>query len=203
MEEQTRVKICGLMRVEDIEAVNEEKPDFVGFIFAGKSRRRITKEHAMTLRNLLDASIKAVGVFVNELPSIVAGYLEEGIIDLAQLHGEEDDIYIHNLRLQTGQPLIQAFSIRGPQDIERAERSSADYVLLDQGEGGSGTPFDWSLAEQMDRPYFLAGGLGPENVEEAVRRLHPFAVDLNSRLETNGAKDREKIKECIRRIRHV
>lgn len=200
--EQTKIKICGLTRLEDVEAVNEAKPDYAGFVFA-KSRRRITKEHAVTLRRYLDPEILTVGVFVNELPAIVAGYLEEGIIDLAQLHGNEDEVYIHNLRLQTGQPLIQAFSVSSEEDVEKAKKSSADYILLDHGKGGTGTAFDWSLLQNMDRPYFLAGGLGVENVEDAVRKLHPYAVDVSSKVETEGKKDREKIIEFVRRIRHV
>ena len=91
-------QICGLTRLEDIDAVNELKPEYVGFVFA-KSRRQITKEHAVTLRRYLDPEIQAVGVFVNELPAIVAGYLEEGVIDLAQLHGNESEEYIHSLRI--------------------------------------------------------------------------------------------------------
>lgn len=108
MEEQTRIKICGLTRLEDIDAVNELKPEYVGFVFA-KSRRQITKEHAVTLRRYLDPEIQAVGVFVNELPAIVAGYLEEGVIDLAQLHGNESEEYIHSLRFRTGGELIKHF----------------------------------------------------------------------------------------------
>ena len=116
MEEQTRIKICGLTRLEDIDAVNELKPEYVGFVFA-KSRRQITKEHAVTLRRYLDPEIQAVGVFVNELPAIVAGYLEEGVIDLAQLHGNESEEYIHSLRFRTGGELIKAFSIKTREDV--------------------------------------------------------------------------------------
>ena len=158
MEEQTRIKICGLTRLEDIDAVNELKPEYVGFVFA-KSRRQITKEHAVTLRRYLDPEIQAVGVFVNELPAIVAGYLEEGVIDLAQLHGNESEEYIHSLRFRTGGELIKAFSIKTREDVEKAKKSSADYILLDHGKGGTGESFDWSLIRNMDRPYFLAGGL--------------------------------------------
>ena len=125
MEEQTRIKICGLTRLEDIDAVNELKPEYVGFVFA-KSRRQITKEHAVTLRRYLDPEIQAVGVFVNELPAIVAGYLEEGVIDLAQLHGNESEEYIHSLRFRTGGELIKAFSIKTREDVEKAKKSSAD-----------------------------------------------------------------------------
>ena len=121
MEEQTRIKICGLTRLEDIDAVNELKPEYVGFVFA-KSRRQITKEHAVTLRCYLDPEIQAVGVFVNELPAIVAGYLEEGVIDLAQLHGNESEEYIHSLRFRTGGELIKAFSIKTREDVEKAKK---------------------------------------------------------------------------------
>ena len=170
MEEQTRIKICGLTRLEDIDAVNELKPEYVGFVFA-KSRRQITKEHAVTLRRYLDPEIQAVGVFVNELPAIVAGYLEEGVIDLAQLHGNESEEYIHSLRFRTGGELIKAFSIKTREDVEKAKKSSADYILLDHGKGGTGESFDWSLIRNMDRPYFLAGGLNAENVEQAMEPM--------------------------------
>ena len=191
MEEQTRIKICGLTRLEDIDAVNELKPEYVGFVFA-KSRRQITKEHAVTLRRYLDPEIQAVGVFVNELPAI-----------LAQLHGNESEEYIHSLRFRTGGELIKAFSIKTRGDVEKAKKSSADYILLDHGKGGTGESFDWSLIRNMDRPYFLAGGLNAENVEQAILQTHPFAVDISSGVETDGVKDPKKITECIRRIRHV
>ena len=177
MEEQTRIKICGLTRLEDIAAVNELKPEYVGFVFA-KSRRQITKEHAVTLRRNLDPEIQAVGVFENELPAIVAGYLEEGVIDLAQLHGNESEEYIHSLRFRTGGELIKAFSIKTREDVEKAKKSSADYILLDHGKGGTGESFDWSLIRNMDRPYFLAGGLNAENVEQAMEPKFTTRPDL-------------------------
>ena len=207
MEEQTRIKICGLTRLEDIDAVNELKPEYVGFVFA-KSRRQITKEHAVTLRCYLDPEIQAVGVFVNELPAIVAGYLpvsllRDGTLWAAQLHGNEDEDYIEKIQNMTGKPVIKAFSIKTREDVEKAKKSSADYILLDHGKGGTGESFDWSLIRNMDRPYFLAGGLNAENVEQAILQTHPFAVDISSGVETDGVKDPKKITECIRRIRHV
>ncbi|MDD7738714.1 MAG: phosphoribosylanthranilate isomerase [Fusicatenibacter sp.] len=202
MKEKTKIKICGLSRLCDIDYVNEIKPDYVGFVFA-KSRRRISKEHALTLRQKLDPDIQAVGVFVNELAPVVAGYLESGIIDVAQLHGSEDEIYLHNLRLQTGQPIIKAFSVRNADDVKRACESTADYILLDHGKGGTGTAFDWTLVQNMKRPFFLAGGLGPENIEKAIADVHPFGVDISSGVETDGYKDYHKIQDCVRRIRNV
>ena len=166
-----------------------------------KAADRLQKN--VTLRRYLDPEIQAVGVFANELPAIVAGYLEEGVIDLAQLHGNESEEYIHSLRFRTGGELIKAFSIKTREDVEKAKKSSADYILLDHGKGGTGESFDWSLIRNMDRPYFLAGGLNAENVEQAILQTHPFAVDISSGVETDGVKDTKKITECIRMIRHV
>ena len=141
--EPVKIKICGLMTLEDVAAVNAAKPDYAGFVLA-KSRRRISREHARLLRMELDPSIRAVGVFVNELPQIVAGYLEDGIIDIVQLHGQEDETYLRRLRFLTGEPVIQAFSVESAADLEKAEQSSADLILLDHGSGGNLRGNCWS-----------------------------------------------------------
>lgn len=188
----TKIKLCGLSRPQDIEAVNEQKPDYIGFVFAPKSRRYVTPEKARELKALLSPEIKAVGVFVDETPEKVAELLETGVIDLAQLHGKENEDYLQKLRALTDKPVIQAFLIQTEEDVQKAQNSSADYILLDSG-AGSGTLLDWSLAARLQRPYFLAGGLTPHNVRAAVRILHPFAVDVSSGIETNGQKDKEKM----------
>ena len=149
------------------------------------------------MREALNPAIKAVGVFVREEPEIVAGLLNEGVIGLAQLHGGEDEAYIARLRTLTDRPLIQAFRVEAPADLDRARASSADCILLDNGAGGTGAAFDWSLLAGFDRPYFLAGGLGPENVAEAVAALRPFAVDVSSGIETDGYKDISKMKAFV------
>lgn len=198
----TKIKICGLSRICDIDYVNELKPDYVGFVFA-KSKRQITREHAITLRMSLSPEIPVVGVFANELPKIVGACGEDGIIDMVQLHGQEDETYIHNLRYQTGCEIIKSFSIQTEDDVKWACRSSADYILLDHGTGGTGQSFNWDLIGKIDRPWFLAGGLNQDNVAEAVRKVNPFGVDISSGVETDGFKDKQKIETCIRRIRHV
>ena len=200
--EPVKIKICGLMTLEDVVAVNAAKPDYAGFVLA-KSRRRISREHARLLRMELDPLIRAVGVFVNELPQIVAGYLEDGIIDIAQLHGQEDETYLRRLRFLTGEPVIQAFSVESAADLEKAEQSSADLILLDHGSGGTGGKFAWELLESVRRHYLLAGGITPDNVEEAVQRYHPFGIDVSSGVETGGKKDAGKIMEIVRRIRNA
>ena len=188
-----KIKLCGLRREADIEAANELRPDYIGFVFAKKSRRAVDRETAGRLKRLLNRDIQAVGVFVNAQPETVAFLLEEEVIDLAQLHGQEDAEYIARLREMTDKPLIQAFRIRTAEDARRAEKSPAEYILLDAG-AGDGKTFEWELAESVGRPYFLAGGLTPENAGEAVARLHPFALDVSSGIETDGGKDPEKMR---------
>lgn len=197
----TRIKLCGLKRMEDIQKANELKPDYIGFVFAQKSKRAVTKELAKELKAKLDESIQVSGVFVNEDPDTILELLEEGIIDVAQLHGSEDETYIKKLKEKTKSPVVKAFSIEGDEDIEKANRSSADYVLLDSGAGGTGTSFDWSLVAEMKRDYFLAGGLTIDNVDASIRMLHPFAVDVSSGIETDGVKDPEKMEKFVEKVR--
>lgn len=189
----TKIKLCGLSRPCDIQAVNQLKPDYIGFVFAAKSKRYVSPDKAAQLKAMLEPDIQAVGVFVNESPEQVAALLNQGIIDIAQLHGKETESYIASLRTLTDKPIIQAFRIADEADVERANASSADMVLLDSGNGGTGTVFDWNLLQNIRRPYFLAGGLNPENAEEAVRTLKPRGVDVSSGIETAGLKDNEKM----------
>ena len=188
----TKIKLCGLFRSCDIEAANELNPEYIGFVFAPKSKRYVTSEKAKELKHLLNANIKPVGVFVNEEAENVADLLNKGIVCVAQLHGDEDEDYIKQLRRLTDKPIIKAFRIEAERDIADAECCSADYVLLDSG-AGTGTVFDWKLIQNMNRPYFLAGGLTPDNVENAVNMLHPYAVDVSSGIETDGLKDKTKM----------
>lgn len=198
---QIKIKLCGLTRPSDVETANLLHPDFVGFVFAKKSRRYVSPERVKTLKELLHPDILAVGVFVDEEPEAVATWLSSGIIDMAQLHGGEDEAYIQKLRGLTDKPLIKAISVRETHDIEKANVSSADYVLLDAGEGGTGTPFDRELLVGMNRPYFLAGGLDSSTVGEAVKRWRPYAVDVSSGIETDGVKDAEKMQLFVKNVR--
>ena len=189
----TRIKFCGIRRDCEIQAVNTLKPDFIGFVFAQGSKRYVEPEQARRLKESLIPGIQTVGVFVNADVPLVGELLNEGVIDLAQLHGKEDEAYIRSLRSITEKPLIQAFRMDTEKDREEAIHSSADYILLDSGNGGTGTVFDWSLIREIYRPFFLAGGLNPENVGAAIADLHPFAVDVSSGIETDGKKDMKKM----------
>lgn len=188
----TKIKMCGLSRTEDIEAANAIKPDYIGFVFAEISKRRVSALEASKLKSKLDPEIKAVGVFLDDDLDFVASMLNLGIVDLVQLHGSEDEDYIEKVRKITNKPIIKAFIIRSKEDVERAERSTADYILLDGGKG-EGKAFDWSLLKDIKRPYFLAGGLNPVNASDAVKALKPYAVDVSTGIETDGVKDKEKM----------
>lgn len=196
-----KIKLCGLTRPCDIEAVNELRPDYIGFVFAKKSRRYVSPDKAAELKSMLAPGIQAVGVFVNEEPEQIAALLEAGTIDVAQLHGQESEAEIRRLRELTDHPLIQAFRIDTKEDVERANASTADYVLLDSGAGGTGTTFDWDLLQAIRRPYFLAGGLDTENLGTVKAKLDPYGVDVSSGIETDGYKDKEKMTAFVAAVR--
>ena len=194
----SRIKICGLRRPEDIAAVNEARPDYCGFIVEyPKSRRSIDRTTLRELVRGLREKIVPVGVFVNATKELVAELLEEGTIQIAQLHGQEDESYIRELKKTVEKPVIKAFSVKTKEDIEKAILSPADYILLDQGGGGTGKTFDWTLIPEIRREFFLAGGLGTENLRQAIREIRPYAVDLSSSVETDKWKDPEKIRQVV------
>ncbi|MEE1264205.1 phosphoribosylanthranilate isomerase [Ruminococcus sp.] len=196
----TKIKLCGLSRIEDIEAANNLKPDFIGFVFAAKSKRRVSHLKAAELKSKLNPETKAVGVFLDDDLDTVGALMNLGIVDLVQLHGSEDEEYISKLRAITDKPIIKAFIINNEDDVKRAEASSADYILLDGGKG-EGRSFNWKLLESIKRPYFLAGGLNADNAEAAVADLHPFAVDVSTGIETGGVKDKEKMAAFVTAVR--
>ena len=196
----TKIKFCGLTRIEDIEEVNKLKPDYIGFVFWPRSKRVVTREQASELKTMLDPSIKAVGVFVDEDIEVVKSLLNDDIIDIAQLHGSEDGTYINDLKMSTGKPVIKAFKIRSEDDGRQAEESPADMVLLDSGMG-TGKTFNWEIIKGVKRPFFLAGGLAPDNAAEAIRELHPYALDVSSGIETEGIKDTKKMTDFYEAVR--
>lgn len=198
----TRIKLCGLKSLNDVIAANAVQPDYIGFVFAKTSKRFITPQTAEELRKKLDRKITAVGIFVNEPVEVVAELLNKGTIDMAQLHGNESEEYITFLRKKTDKKLIKAFSINEAKNLQAAYACSADYILFDSGSGGTGKSFDWNILQDFDRRYFLAGGLSINNVSEAVSRLHPYAVDVSSGIETDGRKDDVKMAAFVNAVRN-
>ena len=189
----TRIKICGLSRPCDVAFVNEARPDWCGFIIDfPRSHRSVTPRQALALRRQLAPGIVPVGVTVDQPVEAVAELLKSGVVDVAQLHGTEDESYLAALRaLAPGHPLWKAFTLRTPADLSAVLASSADMILLDSGKG-TGHTFDWSLLRGVARPFLLAGGLTPENIPRAVREVRPYGVDLSSGVETDRRKDRDK-----------
>ncbi len=194
-----KIKICGIRRTEDVRFLNESPPDYAGFVFAN-TRRRVSFEEAERLRSLLKPEIKTVGVFVNEDMELIRKLVKSGVIDLVQLHGDEDEKYIRELNSSV--PVIKAQRIIGVGDIKRFE---TDFYLFDTYRedmyGGTGEAFDWEILKNIDRPYFLAGGITAENIERAMAKK-PYAIDVSSGAETNGVKDRDKIRKLIYKVRN-
>lgn len=211
-----KIKLCGMMKPCDIEYANRVKPDFVGFIFAN-TRRKISAAQAKQFREALDAEIPAVGVFVNEDISVIASLVQDGCIDMIQLHGEEDADYIRRLREICDVPVIKAVKVQTVEQIRQAAALPVDYLLLDTYRkgvlGGTGEAFDWELlreakaaagdtaeGELFGNPYFLAGGLHAGNLREAAA-LGSYGLDVSSGIETDGSKDFTKMVEVMELVR--
>ncbi len=194
-----KIKICGLFRTCDIEYVNQAQPDYIGFVFA-KSKRQVTFLEAMELRKNLKEHITPVGVFVNAPQEEIIRLYQQGVIAMAQLHGDENEDYIKSLKNACGIPVIKAVGVKNAEDIEIWQESCGDYLLFDQVGGGTGKVFDWSLIPQCKKPFFLAGGMRSELLPEALK-ISPYAVDISSGVETEGKKDKNKILEFVRKAR--
>ena len=197
----TKIKLCGIKSEDDIKVINEVLPDYIGFVFAGKSKRYISFDTANTLKNKLDNRVKAVGVFVNEDIENIAYLVKNKIIDIVQLHGNEDESYINTLKTKINVPIIYAYQIKSKADIKSA-KNDTDFILLDAG-AGCGETFDEALLEDFDNEYFLAGGLSIDNIKEKIIKLHPFGVDVSSGIETEGKKDAAKIRKFVSLVREV
>ena len=211
-----KIKLCGMMKPCDIEYANRVKPDFVGFIFAN-TRRKISAAQAKQFREALDAEIPAVGVFVNEDISVITSLVQNGCIDMIQLHGEEDADYIRRLREVCDVPVIKAVKVQMVEQIRQTAALPVDYLLLDTYRkgvlGGTGEAFDWELlretkaaagdaaeGELFGKPYFLAGGLHAGNLREAAA-LGSYGLDVSSGIETDGSKDFTKMVEVMELVR--
>lgn len=198
-----KIKLCGMFRECDIDYVNEALPDYIGFIVMfPKSHRNIDLGTALRLKSRLDPRIKAVAVSVNADINAFAEFAKSGAADLLQCHGSEDADYISKLRKLTNVPIIKAVKVTSPDEIRQADRTGADFLLLDSGTG-SGKAFDHTLIpNDIKTPFFLAGGLTPENVTQAARLIKPYGVDISSGIETDKLKDREKILAAVSAVRN-
>ena len=203
-----KIKMCGLRRPDDIIYANECLPDYIGFVFA-ESRRKVSGREAKKLGEQLDPSIKKVGVFVNEPLRSLISISEEAGLDIIQLHGDEGEEYIKEVKHETGKELWKAVRVRMVKDIQEAQRLPADKLLLDsfseESYGGTGKVMDFAVLDQADirKPYFIAGGLTVENLPEILKKAEPYGIDISSGIETEGVKDREKMLKVIQCVRGV
>ena len=196
----TLVKFCGIRTAADADAVNGTHPDFAGFVFAPGRKRTIDADTAVTLRKSIDPDIKTVGVFKNQPKEEVIRIADTGCIDIIQLHGSESEEYVKDIRSITGLEVIRAFAIRTKEDVASFASTCADHLMFDSG-AGSGETFDWSILSEISRPFFLAGGLDPDNVRDAIIHVRPFAVDVSSGIETEGNKDITKMRAFMESVR--
>ena len=221
-----KVKMCGISKVETIPAVVEAKPDYMGLVFA-PSKRQVTVDQAKILvselhkqyanrynRNVIQWSndvvqefIKTVGIFVNETLDNLVTIATEVNLDAVQLHGDEDEAFIQSLKERTNVEVWKAVQIRSAADAEAWIDSSADMLLFDayhkDERGGTGEVFDWSCLDEFERPFMLAGGIDSTNVARAIRTVRPYGIDISSGIETEGAKDDEKIKAFTNIVRTI
>ena len=203
----SKIKICGLKTLQDIKIVNKYLPDYIGFILA-PSKRQITLEQARLLKRNLTPSIKVVGVFVNEKVEVIKQYVDEKIIDIVQLHGDETSKMANEIQETLKIPVIKVYRVKDELGLELIKEDIANlntkYILFDtyheKNYGGSGESFDWSLLKDIESPYFLAGGIGENNIDMALK-LEPEVIDLSSSVETNGMKDESKVSKMINYIR--
>ena len=203
----TFIKICGITNLEDALAAIAAGADALGFNFYKPSPRYITPQSAREIMEQLPASVLTVGVFVNdEAAPRIAG--EAGVTAL-QLHGDESPSYCR--QLAADRYVIKTLAVSNDFNIDTVKAYDTEAIMLDTRDnklrGGTGRVFDWSIAQQVSRlvpKLFLAGGLSPENIEEAIATVRPYAVDACSALEdTPGKKNHERMRTFIKTVRNI
>ena len=192
----TKVKICGLSTKEAVKTAVSAGADYIGFVFA-PSKRQVTVEQAIELAEIIPSHIQKVGVFVSPSRTELLEAVDKVGLDFVQVHGQVVEKLFENLPCGS----IQAVQVDGNGHVPN---SQADYLLFDAPVAGSGQTFDWEQLDttELSQPFFIAGGLNEDNVEEAIQHFTPFAVDVSSGVETDGQKDHEKIRRFIERVKH-
>jgi phosphoribosylanthranilate isomerase len=200
-----RVKICGITNSADAQAAVEAGADALGFIFYEKSPRFVTHQQAAEIAKQVPAFIMRVGLFVNAEEDFILRAIGECGLTMLQFHGDEPPGFCTQFGLMS----MKAFRMHGPETLEELPKYHTDAYLLDAYSsttlGGTGEKFNWDLAveaQKFGKPIFLAGGLNPQNVAEAIRKVHPFGVDVSSGVESApGKKDHAKVKAFIAAVR--
>lgn len=196
----SKIKFCGIQPTTDLPFINQLALDYIGMVFAQNSQRFVTIAQARKNNEILNPSIKKVGVFVNAPEELIRQIVAEKLIDLIQLHGQEDELMIQHYQMTFHLPIIKTFSIQTPQDVLEASQSTADYLLFDYQQAGSDQSFDWRSIQQVNHPYFLADGIKPENLKAALA-FKPYTIDLSSGIESNGVKNNQKMQTIMKIMR--
>jgi phosphoribosylanthranilate isomerase len=215
-----KIKICGITTAPPLNAACESGADFIGFVFVQSSPRYIAPRAASELSRLTPTGVKNVGLFVNPTDSDLDDALSQTMLDMIQLHGDEDPSRVIEIKNRTHMPIIKAIGIHDEKDMQKAYsyEDVVDYLLFDYKNpitnhqlpaapyGGTGKSFDWSLLKDKNfsKPWMLSGGLNKNNIKEAIRILSPQAVDISSGVEIKkGIKDIEMIKEFVSIIKNI
>lgn len=206
----TKVKICGLKSLADVAIVNKYLPEYVGFVFAN-TKRFVSDEKACEMRQALDKRIQAVGVFVNEPQDHIVSLCKQSIIDVVQLHGDEDQEYITQLRKKIKAPIIKVVRVQNAEQVKKELQNDADFMLFDTYKkgiyGGSGERFPLPVLEESlkietkQKPFFIAGGISSENIMEVLGSMDCYCVDVSTGVETDGHKDETKVRQLIECVR--
>lgn len=200
---RTRIKFCGITRQEDLQVAIDLGVDAIGFVFCPTSPRLIDAQQACTLIEHCGPFITSVGLFMNQDESTISSLIKKVPVDMLQFHGDETEQFCRSF----GLPYMKSVAMGGNgQSVSDSHYASASALLLDSNElgqpGGSGKQFDWQNIPDLARPIVLAGGLNPDNVNEAIRQVRPYAVDVSSGIESSkGKKDINKMKDFVRAVR--
>lgn len=204
----TRIKICGITNKVDAVAAEGLGVDMLGFVFYPKSKRYVTQDTAREIINELSGSILKVGVFVNEDKDKVLDIASDVSLDVLQLHGDETPEYCTSLG--SDYKIMKAFRIKDRSSLKSVNGYMTDYYIFDSYErssaGGTGKAFDWKLLKDFEvlKPFFLSGGLTPDNVGGAITEIAPYGVDVSSAVESSpGKKDIALMKKFVENVRRL
>ena len=206
---RTRAKICGITRVEDVHAVVNSGADAIGFVFYPPSPRSVSAEQASVLVQAIAPYVQVVGLFVNSSAREIQAILNTVALDILQFHGDESPEQCQSIAQQVGRRWYKAIQVKPGLDvvteIQKYQQAGASAVLLDawhpELKGGTGYSFDWSSFPQLDIPLILAGGLNPDNIEDAIHTTAAFAVDVSGGVESaKGIKDQQLIERFMQGV---
>lgn len=206
---RTRAKICGITRSQDIQAVVNAGADAIGFVFFPPSPRHVSAAQAKELIRHVPAYVQTAGLFVNATADDIADVLKQVALDIIQFHGDESPEQCHDIAKIVGRRWYKAIQVKPDLDIikiiKNYQQAGASAVLLDAWhpdlKGGTGHQFDWSQFPKLDIPLILAGGLKPDNIEEAIKTTGAYAVDVSGGVESaKGIKDQQLIEHFMQGV---